>query len=369
VVLNGVAYTRKSSAAQGAVQQAAARRQRLDQQLIEEAAKNPVALRRLSQGESFHPSFSMDEIDTALPDSMHYSMSTARNYIKILHDTKQLTPLKWGVLDVIAQETPGLAEKLNLAMPSQTRVAAVSEGTRAVQGRPAQRMAGSPAVVAAVRQSAASAPARPQVRDWTLSEGIDNGPAIGRGRRNDRGYEKSKWIKAPVDGGERTIMRIPYVEEKYADKARNARFEETRNPTREDVDLVASRLLQGARDAGINNAGMVLVPRRTTDLMVGQPMWHVIQRMQELSGGLYEIEPRALLRTREAPTRTSIYDRGPSQDLSVVYSGHSPVVDSLTGVAGSYAAFAGSSALRDHFDRYGVGRNRSFSEDYYTRCR
>ena len=130
-------------------------------------ALEEVAVRRLGAGETFAPRFSMDQIESELPDSMHQRMGTARTYLNELSQNGKLSALKWGVLELVARETPGFAERLNLAAPSQVKAAAVSAGTQATQ----QRMAGQmPAAVPVVRHAIQNATAtsggrRPRIND------------------------------------------------------------------------------------------------------------------------------------------------------------------------------------------------------------
>lgn len=204
----------------------------------------------------------------------------------------------------------------------------------------------------------------PKVDAWILSEGIDNGPKAGEGRTNAKGYGQDKTIWANVEGRKEPILRVPYVAEKYQDQQRNMRFEKTRNPTRQDVDILAQSFLQDAKDAGINAAQIVLVPGRKEGSAGSEPMQAVAQRMRELSGGAFT-PSQSLFRKKEAPSRNSIYDSGPSEDLSVVYSGHAPFVDT-SGINKNLALFAGDSDLLTHLTNHGIGRNRDFSEDYLT---
>jgi hypothetical protein len=342
-------------------------------------------------GETFKPSVPLEKLEELFPDGTHRNIKAAREYVGILQVTGQLTENKWGVLERVSGEVDGFAQALNLYEPaaSQVKAAAVSAGVQAAQQTMAeqaprvrypvirreaantagqsvqQRMAGQmPAAVPAVARAIQNATPAGSATQWSLRQGISDGPRIGRGRTNSRGYDRSKEIWMEVDGRKRPTFRVPYVEEKWKDEARNRRFEETRNPTRADIADVAGSFIRDAEQAGIRDGVIALAPRRVQGAMGGAPMWEVAMAMQEMTDGRLRFSPEALKRLSEAPSRTSKYEQGASKDLSVIYSGPVPVV--LDGKTQHVSAFAGNSKLESHLNNYGVGRNRSYSEDYLT---
>jgi hypothetical protein len=221
-----------------------------------------------------------------------------------------------------------------------------------------------------------NAAVREAIERWSIGDRVDNGPKVMFEGQNMRGYPKEKTIWGKVDGRSQPIMSIPYAVEKYQDKARNTRFESTRNPSREDIDLVANRFIEGLREAGVpNNATLIQVPSSKASITeYGEPaqgvdnmapMALVKWRMQELgfgrNDGEGEIFNSGLWRKYDAPSRTSIHEGGELQEPHGAYSGMSHPV--RVGDA-FFPRFVGGSDLVKVLSEAGLGRNRSIGEDY-----
>ncbi len=222
---------------------------------------------------------------------------------------------------------------------------------------PKTRMAGEmPMQNAAVREAI-----------WSAASRVDNGPQVEFEGRNGNGYPKEKTIYAKVDGRRKPLISVPYAVEKRMDQARNSRFEDTRNPTRADVDLVANAFVERLREAGVpSDATLLQVPSSKAYRSGGeermQPMKAVAERMAELGFGVVPEDNALLMRLSDAPTRTSIHE-------TVSRS----VDDKFDFFAEPYQVggrivprHAGESDLRELLTEAGLGRNRTISEDYFS---
>ncbi len=202
-----------------------------------------MPVRRLSAGEQFKPAFGMDRLDAEFPDSMHRKMKYARDYIRILNDTGELTAGKWGVLDELADAVPSFAARLNLQAPSQVKAAAIPAATQAVR----QRMAGD-----AIRQYATSR-ARSPVLLPTVDEirRFSGGSQFAVFNRSFRDLDFSP-IEKPgsFEGAIEGIRRIPGRTE-YVDPARKIAL----------------------ADTSLRNGSVLYHPDDIESLWTGHPTW------------------------------------------------------------------------------------------------
>ncbi|WP_159816164.1 hypothetical protein [Cyanobium sp. Copco_Reservoir_LC18] len=99
--------------------------------------------------------------------------------------------------------------------------------------------------------------------------------------------------------------------------------------------------------------------------MQHEPMGHVAKAIELMSGGRFRLN-NFLRRSKSTPppSRTSIFDQQPDSDLTKVFSGVDEII--LSGVPRKISRFAGNSNFIERLDEYGLGRNRTISEDYGT---